>query len=86
MSVNSNIDMVDNFNAGYRYGTSATISFKFKTVEEGSSTIQLSNYFTITAISLGVNDVVKLTETDGNYTMADNEKYEFRVENGKLFH
>lgn len=82
MSANSVLQIVEDFAAAYRYGSSAAVSFRFKEVVDGTNRIDMADYYTITSIALGMNDVVRLSESNGVYTMSDNDKYEFALDNG----
>ena len=74
--VNGNVlELKQDLNESYSYGESAEIAFGFKVMVDGSRNIDLSNYYTLTYLTLGGSDILKITEKNGVYSFADSDKY-----------
>lgn len=69
------LELKQDLNETYRYGQSAQIVFGFKLMIDGSRNIDLSNYYTLTQLTLGGIDILRITEKNGAYSFVDSDKY-----------
>ena len=64
------------YTKGYRYGASASFTFKFRKIVDGTRNIEMKDYYSLAALTLAGREVATIANVDGTYVLTDSTNFE----------